>query len=212
MILCPNCGTRMKEQICIYNDKLKKQNFGHTPILPTCNECNSIVDISHLCVGGNIIVLTGTCGSGKSTIAELMEREGFMAIDGDCAIQSAKYKRNGEKVDYRELIDEIANEIDIVSLYSKNIVLASVIHPEDIDKYKNMFEARNLKYKFILLKPSYETVLQRCQTRTCHKSVTPEYWIDYFYNLLVFNDEVEVIDSSDMTIDETVEYIVKKYI
>lgn len=60
------------------------------------------------------------------------------------------------------------------------------------------------------MKPSYKTVLQRCQTRTCHKSVTPEYWIDYFYKLLVFDDEVEVVDNSEMTAEETVDYIMIK--
>lgn len=212
MITCPNCGTLQKEQINIYNAELRKQKFGHLPIWPTCNICGAEVENSHTCNGGNIIVLNGTCGSGKSTIAELLVEKGFLAIDGDCALQSAKHKRNGEKVDYRELVDEIADEIDVLSLYSENIVLATVVHPDDMEKYKRMFEQRNMNYKFILLKPKYEVVLQRCQTRTCHKSVTPEYWIDYFYKLLNFTDEVEVIDNSDMTAEETVEYIICKYI
>ncbi len=211
MITCPNCGTLTKDQIDIYNVELRKQNFGHVPILPTCKICNAEVKNSHLCNGGNIIVLNGTCGSGKSTIAEIMVHKGFLAIDGDCALQSAKHKRNGEKVDYRELVDEIAEEIDWLSLYSDNIVLATVIHPDDIDRYKKTFEKRNLNYRFILLKPRYEVVLQRCQTRTCHKSITPEYWIDYFYKLLNFKDEVEVVDNTDMTPEETIEHIMNAY-
>lgn len=100
----------------------------------------------------------------------------------------------------------------MLSLYSQNIVLAIVIHPEDIDKYRKMFEARNMNYKFVLLKPSYQAVLERCQTRTCHKSVTPEYWIDYFYKLLTFDDEVKVVDNTDMTAEETKDYIISNFV
>lgn len=210
MITCPNCGKLTKDQINIYNESLRKQNFGHTPILPTCKKCNAVVEISYSCTNGNIIILNGTCGSGKSTVAEVMTKKGFMAIDGDCALQSAKYKHNGETIDYRGAIDEIAYEIDVLSLYTQNMVLAAVIHPDDIEQYKEIFEARNLNYKFFLLKPSYEMVLQRCQTRTCHKNITPEYWIDYFYKLLVFDNEVEVVDNSEMTAEETADYIMRK--
>ena len=45
MITCPNCGRLTKEQIYIYNTELRKQNFGHTPILPTCKICNAEVAI-----------------------------------------------------------------------------------------------------------------------------------------------------------------------
>lgn len=190
---------------------MRKQNFGHTPILPTCKFCGAEVDITHRCNGGNIIVLNGTCGSGKSTIAELMQKRGFWSIDGDCAIQAARYKKNGEKIDFRGAIGEIAYEIDVLSLYSKNIVLATIIAPEDLEKYRNIFKERNLKYKFILLKPNYETAVERCQSRTCHSNVTPEYWIDYFYKLLKFNEQVEVIDNTNMTAEETAECIIKKY-
>jgi len=97
-------------------------------------------------------------------------------------------------------------------MYSENIVLATIIHPEDIDQYKKMFEDRNLNYRFVLLKPRYEVLLQRCRERTCHKNVTPEYWINYFYKLLNFEDEVKVVDNTDMTAEETAAFIMQNYI
>ena len=127
-------------------------------------------------------------------------------------MQSARHKRNGEKIDYREIADEIAAEIDLLSLYSEHLVLAAVIHPDDMEQYKKIFEMRNLTYRFILLKPRYEVVWERCQTRTCHKSVTPEYWVDYFYKLLTFDDTVEIVDNTDMTAEDTVGYIMGSYI
>jgi len=55
-------------------------------------------------------------------------------------------------------------------------------------------------------------LLQRCQERTCHKNVTPEYWINYFYKLLNFEDEVKVVDNTDMTAEETAAFIMQNYI
>ncbi len=209
MIICPNCGELTKEQIHVFNKNIRKQDFGLLPVLPTCRFCNAEVEISHICSEGNIIILNGTCGSGKSTIAEQMIKKGFRAIDGDCAIQAMKHKQKLKTVDFREIIDEIAYDIDVLSLYSRQLVLAAIIVPEDLDKYITMLKSRNLKYKFVLLKPDYQTVLERCRNRTCHKNVTPEYWIRYFYDLLDFDNRMDILDNTGMTTEETVDHILK---
>ena len=192
MIICPNCGELTKEQIHVFNKNIRKQDFGLLPVLPTCRFCNAEVEISHICSEGNIIILNGTCGSGKSTIAEQMIKKGFRAIDGDCAIQAMKHKQKLKTVDFRETIDEIAYDIDVLSLYSRQLVLAAIIVPEDL-----------------LLKPDYQTVLERCRNRTCHKNVTPEYWIRYFYDLLDFDNRMDILDNTGMTTEETVDHILK---
>lgn len=211
MITCPNCGAVDKSQAELYDVSLRKQNFGHTPIRPVCRKCHAPLQLSHRCSGGELIVLTGTCGSGKSTVAELLAQQGWLAVDGDCALQSAKYKRNGTKADYRQIADEIAEELDWLSLYADKFVLATVIHPEDLAQYRELFAARGLRSRFYLLKPAYDTAVQRCQTRTCHKSITPEYWIDYFYRLLEYGDGVIPVDSTDMTPQQTAEYILADF-
>ena len=209
MITCPNCGELTKSNISIYNENLRKQKFSLTPILPICKHCNEEVKISDKCQGGNVIVLNGTCGSGKSTIAEILAEKGFLAIDGDCAIQVIRHKKNSKKWDFNELAEEISKELDILSLIGNNFVISSVITPNDIDKYKEMFEKRNLKYTFFLLKPQYQTSMERCNSRTCHTSITPEQWIKYFYDLLKFDDSVIVVDNTNMTAFETAVYILE---
>lgn len=64
-----------------------------------------------------------------------------------------------------------------------------------------------MDYRFFLLKPDYQSAVQRCKTRTCHTSVTSEYWIKYFYDLLVFDSRVDVIDNTCMSPAETAVYI-----
>ena len=207
MLMCPNCGEIGIENIILYDYRLKKQDIKIAPINPTCTMCGCNVQISHKANGGNIIVLNGTCGSGKTTVAEMLLNKGWLAIDGDCAIQSLRHKTGKKKYEWDELIKEIENEIDILSLFSENIVLSHVILPEDLEKYINMFNSRNIKYKFILLKPEYKTVVLRCQTRTCHETITPEQWIKHFYDILVFDERFEVLNNTYMTIEETAEQI-----
>ena len=211
MITCPNCGELNQNQINIYSEKLRKQTFSFSPILPTCTYCGAEVEIevavNNTYADSNIIVLNGTCGSGKSTVAEILAGKGYIVIDGDCVIQSVKYKKNIKNVDFNEMADEITCELDILSMFGNKFVLSSVILPEDLDKYIKIFKSRNLNYMFFLLKPDYKTAVERCQSRTCHTSITPEYWIKYFYDLLEFDDRVIILDNTNMTVEETADYI-----
>ena len=210
MIICLNCGELTKNDIKIYNESLRKQNISISPILPICKRCGSEVSITSKCSSGNVIVLNGTSGSGKSTIAEILADKGFLAIDGDCVIQAVRHKMGRKQYTWDELIDEIAYEIDVLSMFGENIVLSHVILPDDLDKYIEIFESRNLRYRFFLLKPEYQTAVDRCQTRTCHTIITPECWIKHFYDLLSFDARVTVVDNTNMSAEETANYILEK--
>jgi hypothetical protein len=195
LITCPNCGEIPKSDIWVYSESLRKQDFDMSPVLPTCVRCGKEVEIAHKCNGGNIIVLSGTCGNG------------FLGIDGDCVIQTVKHKKRVEQVNFSEMADETAVEIDILSMFGDDFVLATVILPEDLDKYIEIFQSRNLEYRLFLLKPDYRTAVQRCQSRTWDGSVTPEYWIRHFYEELNFDDRVIVVDNTSLTPEETAGYI-----
>lgn len=208
-ILCPNCGAITKDDILIYNESLRKQNLSISPILPVCRNCDAEVSIHHKCDGGNIIIINGTSGSGKSTVAEILADRGYLAIDGDCAIQAVRHKKGTKQYEWDELINEIVCEIDVLSLFGKNIVISHVVLPEDMDKYIDIFESHNMNYKFFLLKPEYQTAVDRCQTRTCHTSVTPEYWIKHFNDLLNFDERVVVVDNTNMSASQTADWILK---
>jgi ABC-type proline/glycine betaine transport system ATPase subunit len=104
MISCQNCGEIFKNNVQIYNYTLRKQDIDMSPIVPTCKICGGEVEISHICNGGKIIVINGTCGSGKTTIAEILQHKGYLAIDGDCAIQAVRHKKGIKQYEWIELM------------------------------------------------------------------------------------------------------------
>ena len=204
MILCPNCGVLPKEAVQLYRDDLKKQNIRISPILPTCARCNSEVQIPYSDTSGHIIVLNGTCGSGKTSVAEYFQDNGYFAIDGDCAIQSLRHKKGAKQYEWNELINEIASEIGLLTYFTKDIVLSHVILPEDVERYISVFASYGLQYKLVVLRPDYQAAVERCQNRTAHENVTPEIWIKHFYDILIFDETgVDIIDNTNQSIEET---------
>ena len=121
-----------------------------------------------------------------------------------------KHIKGTAQWDFNEIAAEIANEIDILSMFGDDFVVSTVILPEDLDKYIEIFQSRNLEYRLFLLKPDYRTAVVRCQSRTCHASVTPEYWIRHFYEKLSFDDRVVVVDNTNMTPEETAIHVLNR--
>lgn len=205
--ICPVCGRLKIWQVCLYDESLKKQQFSLLPVNPRCRKCGAEVEIRPGGRGGRITVLTGTCGSGKSSVAEAFARRGCLVIDGDCAIQTLRHRTGVKKYAWDALIEEICREIGIVSVFGREIVLSHIIMPEDLPRYLQCFRNLGLACRLILLKPAYDCAVERCRTRTCHTSVTPEEWIRYYYERLVFDQYVHVIDNAGMSVEETVQEI-----
>ena len=203
-IICPLCGLVPLHNVTIYNDGLRKQKSSLSPILPTCNVCVSEVEVKSDTRGVKILLLNGTCGSGKSSTAEeLVKSHGFAAIDGDNAMRIVESKLGERRVGFEspEFLEEITKEIDILSAVGRKIVISTVVEKE-IQQYKNIFESKGMDYRIILLKPSYEVAVKRTQTRTCFTSVTPEVWVRHFYDAL--NCEgVDVFDNSDLSVEQS---------
>lgn len=213
--ICPVCGDIAPSAVEIYMKKLRKQAFAMSPIVPTCKKCSSEIEVIHTPEGTELLILNGTCGSGKSALAEaLMLQHGYAAIDGDCVLQAAKHKRNGEKIAYNsdEALNEITREISVLAAFGDKIILSHIILSEDWPRYIALFTKLKLQFRHILLKPDIDTAIDRCTTRTCHQSVTPEYWIRYFHDRLNYKDrsDVTVIDNKALTVAETVNQILGK--
>jgi len=211
-VACPICGVVPLVDITIYNIALRKQAFSLSPILPTCNICGSEVQVKGSTGGMKVLLLNGTCGAGKSTTAEeLVQNYGYHAIDIDCVMQVLLYKLGYRPPNNaQEMLDEVSMQMDILAAVTREIVISAVIEPVDLQRYIDIFEAGDVDYRIVLLKPSYDVAVYRTQTCICHTSITPEEWVRYFYDRQIF-EAMETIDNSDMTVQETTQLILQRF-
>lgn len=66
------------------------------------------------------------------------------------------------------------------------------------------------------MQPKYTSAITRTKTRTCHKSITPEEWVKYFYDELnAFrnqnNEDVIIFDNSDYSVEKSADKILQEY-
>jgi gluconate kinase len=220
--VCPHCREIPIEQVIVYNQQLRVQQFELYPILPTCRVCGSEVSFTGRPTGlegQKLLVLSGTCASGKTTTAcALRAKYGFDVIDGDCVMNVIRHKTGVHKVDFNgpAMLAEIALEIDILLALKRDIVLSHVIVPEDIPLYRRIFQSRQLRYKLFVLQPSYQAAVARSQTRTCFNHITPEVWVKHFYDLLSTMpsqaaQDVVMFDNTALDVEQSTAAILKIY-
>ena len=212
MSSCQKCGVLLRGNVSAYCEALSKGGFKFAPIYPRCEICREPVEITTKADGGEIIVINGTCGAGKTTMAQELIKHGFSPIDGDLVMHIIKTK-TGKKPGFDEEIvsEEIAKAIDAIAFEKKEprIVLAHVVFEEHLERFKKIFETRNMKYRFIMLRPNKEIAKARCRDREVHPQKTPDEWVDFFCENLSGDNLGEIIDNGDISVEAAVEMILR---
>jgi predicted kinase len=213
---CPGCGG--PSSFTLHDDRIEqRKRIAIRPISPRCLRCGGdlVIQAPVRGQGRTLVALTGTCGSGKSTTAELLvSRHGFQGIDGN-GVQDVLRSRGGPPPDFNgpAMLDEIAREIDVLLSLGQDIVLAHVILPEDLPRYRAIFRARELRFLIVVLDPPYATALRRCSMRTSFRSVTPEAWVERFHEAarrFEAADDLLVLDNSVGAVEDAVRAIMDR--
>ena len=97
---CPKCGQLKESEVEMYDRDLRRRNFVILPVHPRCRSCSTELE----CIPGDrgnrnsfAVILTGTCGSGKSAVSEfLMCHHDFTVIDGDCVMSVVEHRRGDQ--------------------------------------------------------------------------------------------------------------------
>lgn len=217
MWLCPNCGYVANIELHHSGVKQRKR-ISIRPILPSCAACETEVRLYHSTThrtATRLIVLTGTCASGKSTTAEeLVAGHGFYGIDGNCVRDVVRYKYGRTDFAFNgvEMVQEIAQEIDILLALQKDIVLSHVILPEDLHIYREMFLVRGLCYKIFVLQPQYAAAVSRSKERRGFPSPTPQDWVKHFHDAMCsYRPECDVVifDNTYLSVEASAEKILQ---
>jgi gluconate kinase len=158
----------------------------------------------------SVLLLTGTCASGKTTVGELLEKDyGYHHIDGDDVWNAVKLEQ-GKGVGWNEIHQDILNHC-LQKMYSSNVVITHVIYPEIFPVYTSFFERERMAMTLVVLVPTIDTVYQRNNTRTCWSVPTPQKYIDDIYGKLSSNEYLPYfLDTTHQKPEQTVSQVLNR--
>jgi predicted kinase len=124
-----------------------------------------------------VLLLTGTCGSGKTTIANLLAKHaGWRHISEDNIWHSLFGKNRDQflsdehRLKRRQMHALVLKEV-LHSLQSgRDIVIDATVHespPEAYREYQRMLEAHSVEWTIRVLHPRTEVAVARDASRTC---------------------------------------------
>jgi shikimate kinase len=161
-----------------------------------------------------VLLLNGTCGSGKSTIGNILgENYGYEYVDADIILKQIK-KRHSVQFEYNDDIVFMEYGLNINHCWEKekSTVISSVFTFEDLTRFNKMLDGK-YKNRVVVLIPEVEIAIKRTQERSCFASVIPEYWVRKFHqdmqNIYDNNQQIEFIDNSLLSIEETVSKVLE---
>jgi hypothetical protein len=154
---------------------------------------------------GKVLIVNGTCASGKSTISYLLStHHGFIQVDGDWVLHRAK--QENPKTHSDAIHADLAALAASLANLGQPVVLAHIIPPEHLDTYERILGDRGIETRIVILMPRRPILLARNETRKCWPKTTPEYWVNRFYDefLAAAHDlERYFYDNTDETEIET---------
>ena len=160
-----------------------------------------------------VLLLTGTCGSGKTTIANLLAKHArWKHISEDNIWHNLFGKKRGQfhsdehRLKRGQVHAQVLSEL-LESLHSgQNIVIDATVHespPEAYCEYQSMFELHSLDWSIRVLHPRIDVAVARDASRTCwsvgEKAVKE---LRDKFNKGVLSSDCYV-DNSDETAEET---------
>jgi len=193
---CPRCGDRDAETLALYRDHDDARPAAHyRRVGPWCITCGSRAQFDlpaeeRRTIGARnpsarVLVLSGTCASGKSTIANLLaERYRLVPIDGDWLLSYYKNEL-GRPIPSDRLNDDLLSIAAGLAALGMSSVIAHVVLPASFPAYDAYLTACGLPHRIVALTPGMPVLRARNRTRTCWPKPTPERWIVAFADALL---------------------------
>jgi predicted kinase len=121
-----------------------------------------------------VLVLTGTCGSGKSTVSNLLSEAGWSRVGEDESwtrlfgrdrglFGSAEHRAKRRQV-HEAVFDRVAGALEA----GLNVVIDATVHeapPEAFLEYRAFFERRGIEWELRVLHPRLEVAVERDAAR-----------------------------------------------
>ncbi len=210
---CPRCGSVAAGDVALYHAdgvfNRHSKRFG-----PWCRACGERVTYREgdgpapipLSSSARVLLLSGTCASGKSAVSYLLsERYGLAQIDGDWILDLLR-RELGHKVGFEETHAAMLSMAAGMVALGRSAVIAHIILPEALAWYRSRLTARGIAHRAVVLMPTMDTLLERNRTRDCWPQPTPEYWVQKFVDdLCAGPEDIRALfyDNSHETAEQT---------
>jgi len=206
---CPYCGPLTGEQVSLYHPERAFFNTMVRTLDPTCCRCNAPVSFDAATdglgdPGGHVLVISGTCASGKTTISDVLAQQyGFVQLDGDWPPSKRKAEK-GTSIGFNEAHNELLALAEGIVHLSHDVVIAHVVLPEWVPHYERYLVERGISHRIVILMPRMDVILDRNETRECWW--TERGIIERFHDALLAGDgHVQGLfyDNGEETAEET---------
>jgi len=165
------------------------------------------------------LILTGTCGSGKTTISTLLATQmGWKRISEDDIWHDYFGKNRGafgtekHRLKRKRVHETVFTHILSAHRAAKNVVIDATVHetpPEAYNEYRDFFEKHGIKWRICILNPRLEVVVARdSQRKDWVAGVERIEQLRTKFSGKVFNKEW-FIDNSDDTPEQTMSRIIQ---
>ena len=117
-----------------------------------------------------VLLVTGTCGSGKSTVSALLEKRGWNRVSEDDIWPALFGKDRGpfgsaeHRAKRRRVHDVVFERVSASLANGQRVVIDATVHeapPEAYEEYRTFFEERRIVWELRILHPTLEVAVKR---------------------------------------------------
>lgn len=214
-MFCPICDSDLKSNHFLEDTIISSMKNRSRIIHPKCSVCGHTIQISNvennITENQKVLLITGTAGSGKTAIGQLIEKKSdYIFIDGDAISKRVNYFARMDssiKADEQLFQTETIHTMLIVLALGYNVAVGYVINKENLERYRGALSKYNIIPTFRVLVPERKICIERDIARECWTA--GEVWIDKWYEeqrAFLTTHHSFCIDSSNETLEETFNY------
>lgn len=207
---CPICNSNILRCYRLIDDTVLPMTNKSKIIYPRCSVCNHILQVSDveeaISVSRKVLLISGTAGSGKTALGQLIEsKSDYIFLDGDAISKRVNYYTKLDSatamIYYQK--ETIRTMLVLLGL-GYDVVAGYVINLEALQWYWEGLAPYKIKPIFRVLVPETKVCLQRDIDRECWTAGAAyiDMWYDEQRAYLQTHPDM-CIDSSQETLETT---------
>lgn len=220
MYICANCGSPLSKNHILIDKRIPKMANGDNIIAPLCSGCSSRIPVQptwcSIDTEQQVILITGLCGSGKSSIGKALEQmTGYIHIDGDAVSKRVNWDIRNGALEARSgylVFDELLETIQVVLQLGFSVIATYVFSKEALEIFETKLSELGVKCSIIALQTEPDICIERDRSRSCW-TAGEDFVLKWQKEQsdLANCEKITVIDNSHISLIETCDIILSTF-